>query len=99
MDQRPRDTNEPTGDPESLYGKIDPKSFGDRAYRGKPPELEEKIKKSKKKKEREPGREVEPKKDSKRKRIQEETVLLSWTMAFINPRLRRPGQPTRPFLV
>lgn len=47
-DSRPRDTHEPTGEPESLWGKIDPKSFGDRAFRGKPLELEEKIKKSKK---------------------------------------------------
>lgn len=74
-DSRPRDTHEPTGEPESLWGKIDPKSFGDRAYRGKAPELEEKIKKSKKKKEREPGTEHDQRKDSKRRRIQEETVL------------------------
>ncbi|KAK7849542.1 dexh-box atp-dependent rna helicase dexh12 [Quercus suber] len=53
-DSRPRDTHEPTGEPESLWGKIDPRSFGDRAYRGKPPELDEKLKKSKKKKERDP---------------------------------------------
>ncbi|KAK4428256.1 DExH-box ATP-dependent RNA helicase DExH12 [Sesamum alatum] len=35
-DSRPRDTHEPTGEPESLWGKIGPKSFGDRAYRDKP---------------------------------------------------------------
>ncbi|KAM0063188.1 putative RNA helicase [Helianthus debilis subsp. tardiflorus] len=32
-DSRPRDTHEPTGEPESLFGKIDPKNFGDRASR------------------------------------------------------------------
>ncbi|XP_077224585.1 DExH-box ATP-dependent RNA helicase DExH12-like [Tasmannia lanceolata] len=75
-DSRPRDTHEPTGEPESLWGKIDPKHFGDRAYRGKPPELEEKLKKSKKKKEREPlSLEPTQKRDSKRRRIQEESVL------------------------
>ncbi|XP_057543344.1 uncharacterized protein LOC130821570 [Amaranthus tricolor] len=54
IDSRPRDTHEPTREPESLYGKIDPKSFGDRVARGRPPELDEKLKKSsKRKKERE----------------------------------------------
>ncbi|MBA0780530.1 hypothetical protein Gotri_004622, partial [Gossypium trilobum] len=43
----------PTGEPESLWGKIDPRSFGDRVYKGRPPELDEKLKKSKKKKEQE----------------------------------------------
>ena len=53
-DSCPRDTHELTGELESLYGKIDPKSFGDRAARGRPPELDEKLKKSsKRKKERE----------------------------------------------
>lgn len=75
-DSRPRDTHEPTGEPESLWGKIDPKNFGDRVYRGKPPELEEKLKKSKKKKEREPlTSEPAQKRESKRRRVQEESVL------------------------
>ncbi|XP_058110373.1 DExH-box ATP-dependent RNA helicase DExH12-like [Magnolia sinica] len=73
-DSRPRDTHEPTGEPESLWGKIDPKSFGDRVYRGKPPELEEKLKKSKKKKDRDPlsSSDLGP---QKRRRIKEESVL------------------------
>lgn len=33
----PRDTHEPSGEAETLWGKIDPKSFGDRLYTGKPP--------------------------------------------------------------
>ncbi|XXG57569.1 hypothetical protein AAC387_Pa04g0019 [Persea americana] len=75
-DSRPRDTHEPTGEPESLWGKIDPKNFGDRVYKGKPPELEEKLKRSKKKKEREPlTSEPAQKRESKRRRIQEESVL------------------------
>ncbi|KAJ0021202.1 hypothetical protein Pint_30914 [Pistacia integerrima] len=53
-DSRPHDAHEPTGEPESLWGKIDPRSFGDRSYRGRPPELDEKLKKSKKQKERDP---------------------------------------------
>lgn len=75
-DSRPRDTHEPTGEPESLYGKIDPKSFGDRAARGRPPELDEKLRKSsKKKKERELLAEQGPSRQSKRRRLQEESVL------------------------
>jgi pre-mRNA-splicing helicase BRR2 len=31
--QLPKRTNEPTGEPESLHGRIDPKGFGDRAIR------------------------------------------------------------------
>jgi pre-mRNA-splicing helicase BRR2 len=42
-DSRPRDTHEPTGEPETLWGRIDPRSFGDRAVQNKPPELEEKL--------------------------------------------------------
>lgn len=75
-DSRPRDTHEPTGEPESLWGKIDPKSFGDRAARGRPPELDEKLKKSKKKKKdqdmlAEPG----STRQSKKRRLHEESVL------------------------
>ncbi|CAF1981273.1 unnamed protein product [Brassica napus] len=33
-ENRPRDTHEPTGEPETLWGKIDPKSFGDRVAKG-----------------------------------------------------------------
>ncbi|CAO2814579.1 unnamed protein product [Amaranthus hypochondriacus] len=75
-DSRPRDTHEPTGEPESLYGKIDPKSFGDRAARGRPPELDEKLKKSlKRKKERELLSEQAPSRQSKKSRLQVESVL------------------------
>lgn len=87
-DSRPRDTHEPTGEPESLWGKIDPKHFGDRAYRGKPPELEEKIKKSKKKKEREPSHDPDQRKDSKRRRIQEQSVLSLTDDAVYQPKTK-----------
>lgn len=87
-DSRPRDTHEPTGEPESLWGKIDPKNFGDRVYRGKPPELEEKIKKSKKKKEREPPLDTDQRKDSKRRRIQEESVLSLSDDAVYQPKTK-----------
>ncbi|KAI4978689.1 hypothetical protein ZWY2020_015442 [Hordeum vulgare] len=51
-DSRPRDTHEPTGEPETLWGRIDKRSFGDRAVQAKPPELEDRLTKSRKKKER-----------------------------------------------
>lgn len=88
-DSRPRDTHEPTGEPESLYGKIDPKTFGDRAYRGRPPELDEKLKKSKKKKEREPlASETLPTRQSKKRRLQEESVLNSTDVGVYQPKTK-----------
>ncbi|CAK9183443.1 unnamed protein product [Ilex paraguariensis] len=88
-DSRPRDTHEPTGEPESLYGKIDPKTFGDRAYRGRPPELDEKLKKSKKKKEREPlTSEPMPSRQSKKRRLQEESVLTSTDEGVYQPKTK-----------
>ncbi|KAH9611678.1 hypothetical protein KSS87_017396 [Heliosperma pusillum] len=74
-DSRPRDTHEPTGEPESLYGKIDPKSFGDRAARGRPPELDEKLKKSKKKSREREAVEAGGVRQGKRRRTKEESVL------------------------
>ncbi|KAI3897675.1 hypothetical protein MKW92_038461 [Papaver armeniacum] len=47
-DSRPRDTHEPTGEPKTLRGNIDPKRFGDKAYKGRPQELEDKSNKMKK---------------------------------------------------
>ncbi|KAL7117148.1 hypothetical protein ACP275_03G053900 [Erythranthe tilingii] len=86
-DSRPRDTHEPTGEPETLWGKIDPKSFGDRAFRDKPPELEEKLKKSKKKKEREPALDAaQPR--SKKRRLQEESVLTSSEEGVYQPKTK-----------
>ncbi|KAK7334959.1 hypothetical protein VNO80_26728 [Phaseolus coccineus] len=77
-DSRPRDTHEPTGEPESLWGKIDPKSFGDRAYRGRPVELDEKLEKAKnkkKKKERDAAADATVSVPSKRRRVQHDSVL------------------------
>ncbi|KAK4275030.1 hypothetical protein QN277_018173 [Acacia crassicarpa] len=88
-DTRPRDTHEPTGEPESLWGKIDPKSFGDRAYRGRPPELDEKLEKSKKKKkERDSLAEPPPNLQSKRRRLQEESVLNSTEEGVYQPKTK-----------
>ncbi|KAF7817694.1 DExH-box ATP-dependent RNA helicase DExH12 [Senna tora] len=88
-DTRPRDTHEPTGEPESLWGKIDPKSFGDRAYRGRPPELDEKLEKAKKKKkERDPLAEAPPSRQSKRRRLQEESVLTSTEEGVYQPKTK-----------
>ncbi|KAL3514908.1 hypothetical protein ACH5RR_027625 [Cinchona calisaya] len=88
-DSRPRDTHEPTGEPESLHGKIDPKTFGDRASRGKPPELEDQLKKSKKKKEREPvASEPSPGRLSKKRRLQEDSVLSSTDEGVYQPKTK-----------
>ncbi|KAE8057467.1 hypothetical protein FH972_014157 [Carpinus fangiana] len=88
-DSRPRDTHEPTGEPESLWGKIDPKSFGDRAFRGKPPEFDEKLQKAKrKKKERDPLAEPQPGRQSKRRRLQEESVLTSSEEGVYQPKTK-----------
>ncbi|EYU30521.1 hypothetical protein MIMGU_mgv1a000041mg [Erythranthe guttata] len=86
-DSRTRDTHEPTGGAETLWGKIDPKSFGDRAFRDKPLELEEKLKKSKKKKEREPGIDAAPPR-SKKRRLQEESVLTSSEEGVYQPKTK-----------
>lgn len=87
-DSRPRDTHEPTGEPESLYGKIDPKTFGDRAYVGKPADLEERLKKSKKKKERDPLSEPAPARQAKKRRIQEESVLTTTEEGVYQPKTK-----------
>ncbi|KAK8597890.1 hypothetical protein V6N13_095285 [Hibiscus sabdariffa] len=74
-DSRSRDTHEPTGEPESLWGKIDPRSFGDRVYKGRPLEFDERLRKSKKKKERDPLAEPVLVGQSKRRKLREESVL------------------------
>ncbi|KAJ8559466.1 hypothetical protein K7X08_003524 [Anisodus acutangulus] len=86
-DSRPRDTHEPSGEPESPYGKIDPKSFGDRASKGRPPELDEKLQKARKKKEREPLV-SEPTRQSKKRRLQEESVLTSSEEGVYQPKTK-----------
>lgn len=92
-DSRPRDTHEPTGEPESLWGKIDPRSFGDRAFRGRPPELEEKLKKSaKKKKERDPDADAAAAsvRQSKRRRrhLHDESVLTASEEGTYQPKTK-----------
>ncbi|XP_071692835.1 DExH-box ATP-dependent RNA helicase DExH12-like [Rutidosis leptorrhynchoides] len=90
-DSRPRDTHEPTGEPESLYGRIDPKTFGDRAYRGRPAELDDKLTKSKKKKERDPSLanpEAGNNRHSKRRRLQDESVLTSTEEGVYQPKTK-----------
>ncbi|KAK3232115.1 hypothetical protein Dsin_003996 [Dipteronia sinensis] len=88
-DSRPRDTHEPTGEPESLWGKIEARSFGDRAYRGRPPELDEKLKKSKKKKkERDLLGEPLPPRPTKRRRLREESVLTSTEEGLYQPKTK-----------
>ncbi|GAB2288942.1 DExH-box ATP-dependent RNA helicase DExH12 [Dionaea muscipula] len=89
-DSRPRDTHEPTGEPETLWGKIDPKTFGDRAARGRPLELDDLLNKSrKKKKEREPISDpVSGSRQSKRRRLQEESVLTASEEGVYQPKTK-----------
>ncbi|WVZ78242.1 hypothetical protein U9M48_025985 [Paspalum notatum var. saurae] len=71
-DSRPRDTHEPTGEPETLWGRINPRSFGDRAVQNKPPELEAKLSKSRDKKTKRDAAAADdadlPRRDAKRRR-------------------------------
>lgn len=46
-DNKDRITGEPSGEPETLWGRINPGAFGDRVHRSKPAELEDRMKKSK----------------------------------------------------
>ncbi|KAJ0262500.1 DExH-box ATP-dependent RNA helicase DExH13 [Hirschfeldia incana] len=66
-----RDTREPTGEPETLSGKIDPKSFGDRVVK----ERMNHSNNNNKKKEREGGDDTVFDRASKRRRFREESVL------------------------
>uniref|UniRef100_A0A6N2K3P8 U5 small nuclear ribonucleoprotein 200 kDa helicase n=1 Tax=Salix viminalis TaxID=40686 RepID=A0A6N2K3P8_SALVM len=79
----------PTGEPETLWGRIDPRSFGDRAYRGRPAELDEKINKAKrKKKERDAVSEAGPTRQAKRRRLREESVLTSTEEGVYQPKTK-----------
>ncbi|RXH89650.1 hypothetical protein DVH24_032007 [Malus domestica] len=74
---RARSRDELSGEGESLWGKINPKNFGDRVFWGRPSELDDKVKKSRKKKERDPI-DAEPAsvfRRSKRRRLCEDSVL------------------------
>ncbi|XP_010498549.1 PREDICTED: DExH-box ATP-dependent RNA helicase DExH12 [Camelina sativa] len=86
-DNRPRDTHEPTGEPETLYGRIDPRTFGDRVARGRPQELEDKLKKSKKK-ERDVVDDTANVRQSKRRRLREESVLTDTDDAVYQPKTK-----------
>lgn len=86
-DSRPRDTHEPTGEPETLWGRIDPKSFGDRAVQNKPPELEEKLTKSRNNKAKRHAADPDlPRRDAKRRRraaSQHDVSVLSLADDFV----------------
>uniref|UniRef100_A0A1J3DRP2 RNA helicase n=1 Tax=Noccaea caerulescens TaxID=107243 RepID=A0A1J3DRP2_NOCCA len=86
-DNRPRDTHEPTGEPETLWGKIDPRSFGDRVAKGRPQELEDKLKKSKKK-ERDVADDMGSARQSKRRRLREESVLTDTDDVVYQPKTK-----------
>ncbi|KAJ6358699.1 hypothetical protein OIU76_000427 [Salix suchowensis] len=88
-DTRRRDIHAPTGEPESLWGRIDPRSFGDRAYRGRPYELDEKNNKAKrKKKERDALSEAVRRCQAKRRRLREESVLTSAEEGVYHPKTK-----------
>lgn len=46
-DNKDRITGEPSGEPDTLWGRINPSSFGDRVHRSKPSELDDRMKKAK----------------------------------------------------
>ncbi|KAJ4825150.1 DExH-box ATP-dependent RNA helicase DExH12 [Turnera subulata] len=70
-----RNSSDPrSGEPQSLRGKIDPKRFGDRAFRGRPTDLEEKRRMSRQRMGREDGPPPEPQ-PKRRRRLREESVL------------------------
>ncbi|EOA28486.1 hypothetical protein CARUB_v10024696mg [Capsella rubella] len=73
-DEGRRDMHQPSGEPESLRGRINPKSFGDRVAKGKPHEVYERLNKSKKKK-KERDVAVVSLRESKRRRLREVSVL------------------------
>ncbi|RID53701.1 hypothetical protein BRARA_G01078 [Brassica rapa] len=87
-ENRPRDTHEPTGEPETLWGKIDPKSFGDRVAKGKPQELEDKLKKSKKKERDVAADDSVSARQSKRRRLREESVLTDTDDVVYQPKTK-----------
>ncbi|KAJ6672242.1 DEXH-BOX ATP-DEPENDENT RNA HELICASE DEXH12-LIKE [Salix viminalis] len=79
----------PLVNPESLWGRIDPRSFGDRAYRGRPYELDEKNNKAKrKKKERDALSEAVRRCQAKRRRLREESVLTSAEEGVYHPKTK-----------
>ncbi|CAI0434744.1 unnamed protein product [Linum tenue] len=88
IDSRPRDTHGPTGEPESLSGRINPRTFGDLVQRGRPPDRDERIKKSKKKKERDGQFEPVPSRQAKRRRIRLESVLSSTEGGVYHPKTK-----------
>lgn len=73
-ENRSRDTHEPTEETETLSGKIDPKSFGDRVAMGRPQEFEDKFKKFKKKQRDAGDDDVVPTRQIKRKRLKGKRV-------------------------
>ncbi|CAN7039033.1 unnamed protein product [Brassica rapa subsp. trilocularis] len=87
-ENRPRDTHEPTGEPETLWGKIDPKSFGDRVAKGRPQELDDKLKKSKKKGRDAVADDTASARQSKRRRLREESVLTDTDDVVYQPKTK-----------
>ncbi|KAG2296108.1 hypothetical protein Bca52824_042777 [Brassica carinata] len=81
-----RDTREPTGEPETLRGKIDPKSFGDLAVKERLNHSNKK--KKKKKKEREGGDDTVFDRGSKRRRFREESVLTDTDEGVYQPKTK-----------
>uniref|UniRef100_A0A453R8X1 RNA helicase n=3 Tax=Aegilops tauschii subsp. strangulata TaxID=200361 RepID=A0A453R8X1_AEGTS len=90
---RPRDAHhEPTGEPQTLSGRIRARSFGDRAVRTRPPGLEEKRGESRGKKARDAASADLPHRDAKRVRRgsvrPEDNVLSLAHDALYKPRTR-----------
>lgn len=85
--------HEPTGEPQTLSGRIRARSFGDRAFRARPPGLEGKRGESRGKKARDAASADLPHRDAKRMRraaaVRPEVSVLSLAYdALYNPRTR-----------
>ncbi|KAJ0247227.1 Sec63 domain-containing protein [Hirschfeldia incana] len=87
-ENRPRDTHEPTGEPETLWGKMDPKSFGDRVSKGRPRELDDTLNKPKKKKKERDFAADDTVSTSKRRRLKEESVLTDTDDVVYQPKTK-----------
>jgi len=86
-DQRTRDAREPTGEPESLWGKLGKAKFGDRAQRAAPEGLQDRKKSLAKKRDAQ-RKELEAMPRKSRKRGAQASVLDLETAGFYTPRTK-----------
>lgn len=91
----PRRDQEPTGEPETLWGKIDPKAFGSRAEREVPKDIAEKKKKAAERSEEQQERRRRKKEESAISRAYGHSSVLSATDDFEGLNYRPRTKETR----